>query len=99
MTKNSIDETTLRPHLNLDDASTIIESTTELVCNETLAIYKPVAKPVRKRSPKAIHTSIKINTRRSKVSKIMCELYDLEQNGTPERALHIDLDLYQMEKY
>ena len=98
MTKQA-DEVTLKGHLPLEGANKIIESTTEMVCNEALVICSAHVKPMEESVPKIAPVKISLGSLRSKVERIMHKLYDLESDGEPEKPLDIDLDLYQMENY
>ena len=93
MTKH-IDEVALKAQLPLENAK-IVESTTELVCDEALVICGGHVKPV----PKITPVKVRVNTVRGKADKVVNKLYDLEQSGEAEKPLNVDLDLYQMENY
>ena len=41
----------------------------------------------------------KRGVKRGQLGKVIEKLYDLEPCSLPEKPLHIDLDLYQMEDY
>ena len=94
MTKHA-DEVAAKAHLSLEDANKVIASTTELVCDEALAVCDGHVKPV----PKIAPVKVRVNPLRNKVEKAMQKLYDLESHGEPEKKLNVDLDLYQMENY
>jgi hypothetical protein len=98
LTKQAPDEAALKPHVPLEGAK-LVESTAELVCNEALVICGAHVKPIEESVPKIAPVTIRVNSLRSKVERIMHKLYDLEPDGEPEKPLHVDLDLYQMENY
>jgi hypothetical protein len=87
----------LKCNLTADDAKievapTIIE--TPLVITAPGITRKPKAAKVKVRMVKA-----KMTTRKSKLEKATSHLYDLEDCHGPEKALNIDLGLYQMEDF
>ena len=99
MTKQAPDEAAmLKPHVSLEGAK-LVESTAELVCNEALVICGAHVNAGHDSASKITPVKIRINSLRNKVGRIMHKLYDLEPSGEPEKPLHVDLDLYQMENF
>ena len=94
MTKPVHDE--LKCNLTLEDdkvevAPQIIDNTMQI--GATHVMHKPKGK-MKVRVVKA-----KVPVKRSGLEKITSHLYDLEDCTGPEKALNINLDLYQMEEY
>ncbi len=95
MTKQTVDETTLKCHVAVEGADKISETITKMLSNNTLAIYDATVFPER---TAPIKTQIKLETDR--IGKIKRELYNLEESLNSEKSpkIDLDLDLYQMEK-
>lgn len=72
----------------LIDSSLAITAPAHIVC-------KPKSTKVKTRMVKAKVTT----TRKSRLEKATSHLYDLEDSHGPEKALNIDLGLYQMEDF
>ncbi len=94
MTKHLHDE--LKSHLTIDDAK--IEVTPQIIDN-TMMIGAPGVMPKQETKVKARMVKAKVTTKKSRLEKATSSLYDLEARCTPEKALNIDLGLYQMEDY
>jgi hypothetical protein len=91
LTKHLHDE--LKCNLTVEDAKVA----PQLIDNSELVIGAPnvMGKPkTAKRMVKA-----KVVPKKSKLEKITCNLYDLEDSHGPEKCLNIDLGLYQMEEF
>lgn len=92
LTKHVHDE--LKCNLSVEDAKvepTIIES--PLTITQPQIVHKPKGKvKVRMVKPK-------VTTKKSRLDRATSCLYDLEDSHGPEKALNIDLGLYQMEDY
>jgi hypothetical protein len=100
LTKPLVDDS-LKCHLdvNLDDAKIsvvpqLVDNTLPLLAQ---GVHVPTAVAV---SPKKVHAvKSKVTKTRTRLDKATSQLYDLESGCGPEKALDIDLGLYQMEEY
>ena len=92
MTKQVNDE--LKCNLSVEDTKvvpTIID--TPLIITQPHIVHKPKGKvKVRMVKPK-------LTAKKSRLDRATSSLYDLEDSHGPEKALNIDLGLYQMEDY
>jgi hypothetical protein len=103
LTKHTSPEETLKCPLDLEevgkvgaDADTLLEKNilatgggrVNLIEEGKVEITLVNSKKTRKRGVK-----------RGQLGKVIEKLYDLEPCSLPEKPLHIDLDLYQMEDY
>jgi hypothetical protein len=92
LTKNVNDE--LKCNLSVEDTKvvpTIID--TPLIITQPHIVRKPKGKvKVRMVKPK-------LTAKKSRLDRATSSLYDLEDSHGPEKALNIDLGLYQMEDY
>ncbi len=92
MTKHVNDE--LKCNLSVEDTKvvpTIID--TPLIITQPHIVNKPKGKvKVRMVKPK-------VTAKKSRLDRATSSLYDLEDSHGPEKALNIDLGLYQMEDY
>ena len=94
MTKTVHDE--LKCNLTLEDEK--IEVTPQIIDNTMqIGATNVMHKPKGKMKVRVVKT--KMPVKRSRLEKITNHLYDLEDCTGPEKALNIDLDLYQMEEY
>jgi len=80
----------LKCNLTVEDTKVL----PQLIDNTPLVIGTPLIKVKGKRMVKA-----KMTTKKTKLEKATSHLYDLEDNHGPEKALNIDLGLYQMEDF
>ncbi len=94
MTKHLHDE--LNRHLSVDDAKVIVAPQ---IIDNTLIIGAPTVMPKTKGKVKARMVKAKVTKKVSRLEKATSNLYDLEDRCTAEKALNIDLGLYQMEDY
>jgi len=69
----------------------VAENVARLYTPRVFVEEAPKLKAVRAKKPRA--------TRRSRLSSVTQRLYNLESGNEPEKPLHIELDLYQMETY
>ena len=89
MTKH-LNEDHLKLHLSIEDPK-IIDNT--LVLGASTVLPKPEEKmKVRMVKPK-------MTVKKSRLDKATSHLYDLEDSCGPEKALNVDLGLYQMEDF
>ena len=98
MTKH-VDEVALKNQIILDGSVKIVESTTEIVCNEALFVCGAHVSTLQENQPKVVPTKVRSGQMRSRLGRIMQKLYDLEPGGKYERSLNLDLNLYHMENY
>ena len=75
--------------LNVSDL--VAENIAKLYASPIFAEEAPKLKAVRVRKTRV--------TRSSSLGKALHKLYNLESNNEPEKPLHVELDLYQMENY
>jgi hypothetical protein len=88
----------LKLHLTPEDAKIEVAPAiidTPLVIAAPSITRKPKAGKVKVRMVKAKMNTIK----KSRLEKATSHLYDLEDSHGPEKALNIDLGLYQMEDF
>ena len=95
MTKHIHDE--LKCNISIDDAKmevapAMIEPS--LVIAAPRIVCKPKTTKVKVRTVKP-----KVTAKKSRLDKATSHLYDLEDSHGPEKALNIDLGLYQMEDF
>ena len=96
MTKQIHDD--LKIHLTAEDAAIEVAPTvidTPLVIAAPSISHKPKTAKVKVRMVK---TKVPLQ-KKSKLEKATSHLYDLEDCHGPEKALNIDLGLYQMEDF
>lgn len=99
MTKH-LPEDALKYHLvdNLDASK--IEVVPQLVDNRMVICGGRTPDSVSsQRKLKARAVKPKVAAKKTRLGKVMQELYDLESGHEPEKVLNIDLGLYQMEDY
>lgn len=97
MTKHDPVENPLKCSLSIEEPGTVNLNMNDLVaenlaklCTPRVFVEEaPKLKAVRAKKPRA--------TRRSRLSRVTQRLYNLESGNEPEKPLHIELDLYQME--
>ena len=99
MTKQASDETALRCHVTLEEATKVSPSVTDAIVKNALAIYGAHVDSEQKGKRKQVLVKTRMISLRSRLGRIMRRLYDLESDSEPEKPLNIDLDLYQMENY
>ncbi len=93
MTKPVHDE--LKCHLPLDDAK--VEVAPQIIDN-TMVIRAPHV--MHKTQGKVKSRMVKkVTAKKSRLERATNNLYDLEDSCAPEKALNIDLGLYQMEDF
>ncbi len=100
LTKHLVDDS-LKCHLdaNLDDTKI---SVVPQVLDNTLSLLAPgvhVPTDVAVAPKKISVVKAKVTARKTRLEKATSQLYDLESGCGPEKALDIDLGLYQMEEY
>ena len=95
MTKH-LHEDHLKLALSLED--TKIEVTPKIIDN-TLVLGASAILPKSKEKMKVRMVKAKVTVKKSRLDKATSHLYDLEDTCGPEKALNIDLGLYQMEDY
>jgi hypothetical protein len=94
LTKHLHDE--LKCNLTIEDAKlepTLIDNSLAIAA-PTRIVCKPKSTKVKTRVVKA-----KMTTKKSRLDRATANLYDLEDSHGPEKALNIDLGLYQMEDF
>ena len=95
MTKH-LHEDHLKLALSLED--TKIEVTPKIIDN-TLVLGASAILPKSKEKMKVRMVKAKVTVKKTRLDKATSHLYDLEDTCGPEKALNIDLGLYQMEDY
>ncbi len=95
MTKN-LHEDHLKLALTLEDPK--IEVTPKIIDN-TLVLASPTILPKPKAKMKVRMVKTKVTVKKTRLDRATSNLYDLEDTCGPEKALNIDLGLYQMEDY
>lgn len=93
MTKQLHDD--LKCNLPLEDVK--LEVAPQIIDN-TMVIGAPHTMHKTKSKVKARMVK-KVTTKKSRLERATSHLYDLEDSCTPEKALNIDLGIYQMEDY
>jgi hypothetical protein len=99
LTKQASDETGLKCHLTLEEATKVSPIVTDEIVKNALAIYGAHVDSEQKGKRKQALVKTRIISLRSRLGRIMRRLYDLESDSEPEKPLNIDLDLYQMENF
>jgi hypothetical protein len=99
LTKQAPDENALRCHVALEEANKVASSVAGLLEKNAFVIPDGHIDFGEEVKPKVRLAKAKMNSRRNRLGKITQKLYDLEPHGKPEKALNIDLDLYQMENF
>jgi len=90
LTKQPSDETALKCHLTVEEASKVVEGNALVVCNlpgSNKLEEKLEITPIRSG----------IQSKNDDLGTVIAELYDLEGCVEKEKPVKIDLDLYQME--
>ncbi len=95
MTKN-LHEDHLKLALSLEDPK--IEVTPKIIDN-TRVLGASAILPKSKEKMKVRMVKAKVTVKKTRLDKATSNLYDLEDTCGPEKALNIDLGLYQMEDY
>jgi hypothetical protein len=103
LTKHTSSEEALKCPLDLDEVSKVSADADSLMEKNMIAIGGGHVSLVEEgkveitlvKAKKARKRSVK----RSQLDKVTKKLYDLEPCSLPEKPLHIELDLYQMEDY
>lgn len=93
MTKQTSDENTLKFHVPVEEMTKVSEANAIVVCSTQ--VNSELEEKI-----KVVPIRNEMKSRRSRLGKIMPELYDLEDCVESEKPVKIDLDLdlYQMEK-
>jgi hypothetical protein len=86
----------LKCSLPLDDAK--VEVTPQII-NNTMVIGAPHVINKTNGKVKARMVKPKVTAKKSRLERVTSHLYDLENSCGPEKALNVDLGLYQMEDY
>jgi len=86
----------LKLPLNLEDPK--IEMTPKIIDNTTLVLGGSIIHP-KPKEMKVRMVKPKVTVKKTRLDKATSHLYDLEDTTGPEKALNIDLGLYQMEEY
>ncbi len=93
LTKHVHDED-LKCSLTLEDAKVVPQ-----IIDNSLVIGAPRVMRKPKGKVKVRMVKAKVTTKKSRLDRVTSHLYDLEDSHGPEKALNIDLGLYQMEDY
>jgi hypothetical protein len=86
----------LKLPLTLEDAK--IECTPKIIDNTPMLLGASTILPKTKEM-KVRMVKPKVTVKKTRLDKATSHLYDLEDTCGPEKALNIDLGLYQMEDY
>ncbi len=92
MTKHIHDE--LKCNLTVEDTKVI-----PTIIDTPLIIARPHVVRKSKNKVKVRMVKPKVTAKKSRLERATSSLYDLEDSNGPEKALNIDLGLYQMEDY
>ena len=95
MTKN-LNEDPLKLHLSIEDPK--IQVTPKII-DDTLVLCASTILPKPEEKLKVRMVKPKVSTKKSRLDKATSHLYDLEDSHAPEKALNLDLGLYQMEDF
>jgi uncharacterized protein YqfA (UPF0365 family) len=97
LTKHNPDEI-VKCHLSLEDAGKI--GVAGVLDKDVLGMQGAQVRPKKIVKPKVKAVAAGQSVAKSRLEKVMSELYDIEGCVEPEKRLKIDLDmdLYQMEK-
>ncbi len=95
MTKH-LNEDHFKLQLSIEDPK--IEVVPKMIDN-TLVLGASTILPKSKEKIKVRMVKPKMTTKKSRLDKATSHLYDLEDSCGPEKALNIDLGLYQMEDF
>ena len=97
MLTKHIQDDELKASFTIEDVK--VEITPKII-DDAIVISGPqvVRKPKNKMNTKMVKNKMPAK-RTSRMDKAMQHLYNLEATHEPEKALHIDLGLYQMEDY
>jgi len=100
LTKQTVDDATLKSHVVVEGAGKVGEIVTKMMSYNALVIYDATVVPDRAVPLKTAPMKTKMKSETDKLGKIMHELYNLEDCVKSEKPVKIDLDvdLYQMEK-
>ena len=85
----------LKCNLNIEDPKVI----PDLIDNSIVITAPHVAIKPKRTKVKTRMVKAKMSTKKSRLERATSNLYDLEDNHGPEKALNIDLGLYQMEDF
>jgi hypothetical protein len=99
LTKHDIVESGLKCSLTPEDAEKAGLNVNDLVKENVTKLYSPRVFVEEAPKLKAVQMKKKRAAKRSRLSRIIQKLYNLESGNEPEKHLHIELNLYQMENY
>jgi hypothetical protein len=91
-----LNEDHLKLHLSNEDPK--IQLTPKIIDN-TLVLGASTALPKPEEKMKVRMVKPKMTVKKSRLEKATSHLYDLEDRCGPEKALNLDLGLYQMEDF
>jgi len=92
-------ENTLKFQLSVEDSRRIGLGIDRLVEKNVVALCTHQVLVEQEPKPKVTRVRKKSYPRRSRLSRVVQRLYNLESGNEPEKPLNIDLGLYQMETY
>ena len=99
MTKQSSDETGLKCHVTLEEATKVSPIVTDAIVKNALVIRGSSIRSEQEGKRRRALVKTRVSLLRSRLGRIMRGLHDLESGNEPEKPLNIDLDLYQMEDF
>ena len=98
MTKHDPVENALKCSLTIEDGNKMSLNVSDLVAENVANLYNPGILVEQEPKLKVVRVK-KASTKRSRLYRVTQKLYNLESGNEPEKPLHIELDLYQMETY
>jgi len=97
LTKHEPIENSLKCPLSIEETNTLNLNVNDLIAENVSKLYASRVFLEETPKPKAIHAKKTRTTKRSTLGRATCKLYNMESDIEPEKPLHIELDLYQME--
>jgi hypothetical protein len=99
LTKHEPIESGLKCPLSIEEASTGSINVNDIVAENVAKLH--ISRLYLEEAPKLKTIRVKKEraTKRSNLGRATRKLYNMELDAEPEKPLHIELDLYQMETY
>jgi hypothetical protein len=97
LTKHEPVENSIRCPLSIEGTNSVNLNVNDLIAENVAKLYAP--RVFLEETPKLKAAQLKKarTAKRDTLSRVTLKLYNMESGAEPERLLHIDLDLYQME--
>ena len=96
MTKHDPVENSVKCSLTIEDGNKMSLNMSDQVVENVAKLYNPDVLVEQEPKLKVVRLK-KASTKRSRLCRATQSLYNLESGNEPEKPLHIELDLYQME--